>query len=268
MSLAFTEHNADRASTIVLLHGGGGGGWMWTPQLEALSGYHLILVDLPEHGASREARPFAIESAAQQINELIAERAHEGRAIVIGASLGAQVALQLVASAPHRVSRAMLTGTLVRPIFGASLANWMARAYWPFKDAPWLVRANMKSLGIPLAYFAQFAAESRALTLETFLRITRENTAFRAPEALTTCDVPLLVLVGSREPSVMKKSARDIASLAPAARAYCVEGAVHNWSMADPALFNATTLAWLEDKPLPPALRPIEAPTRALPAAT
>lgn len=263
MSLAVAEHGHDRTHTVVLLHGGGGGGWMWAPQLEALSAYHVLVPDLPEHGASRTAGPFSIASAASAIAALVAARAHGGRAVVIGASLGAQIALQLVATAPERVSRAMLTGALVRPVFGASLAPWMARSYWPFKDAPWLVRANMKSLGIPMEFFEPFAAETRATTLEAFLRITGENTAFRAPEALANCDVPMLVLVGSREPGVMLKSARDLAALVPTARAYRVEGASHNWSMETPALFNETARAWLDDAPLPASLRAIEGPPRA-----
>lgn len=230
---------------------------MWSAQLPALDGFHVLVVDLPEHGESRGEGPFSIARSATMLAELLRDRAHDGRAAVVGLSLGAQVALQLTSDAPAQVERLFATGTLVRPIFGASAASWMARAYWPFKDAPWLVRMNMRSLGVPEEYFDLFAAETKAMTIEALLRISEENVRFRVPSALGAANVPATIVVGAKEPSVMRASAEDIRSAMPSARAYCARGQVHNWPMANAALFNASMLAWLDDRPLPDALEPI-----------
>jgi pimeloyl-ACP methyl ester carboxylesterase len=192
------------------------------------------------------------------VDELVRDRAHGGRASVVGLSLGAQVALQWLSLGTNRVARALLSGTLVRPIFGASLARLSARMYWPFKDAPWLVRANMKSLGIPPQFFDRFAADTRALTLDAFVRITEENMRFRIPAGLDRDGVaPALVLVGQREPSVMHSSARDIVTAMPNATGFVVEGASHNWPMESPARFNDAMRAWLDAREMPAWLQPI-----------
>jgi pimeloyl-ACP methyl ester carboxylesterase len=258
VTLSVRELGDRSGRTVVLLHGGGGAGWMWEPQLEALSDVHVLVPDLPEHGQSRDAGPFSIESAARMLDELVRDRANGGRASVVGLSLGAQVALRWLALSTGRVDRALLSGTLVRPVFGASLARWSAKAYWPFKDAPWLVRANMKSLGIPPRFFEAFAAETRALELEAFVRITEENTRFRVPSGLDREGVaPALVLVGQRELSVMVRSARDLLAAMPRARGFVVDGASHNWSMETPERFNEVLRAWLEERALPEWLRPL-----------
>ncbi len=258
MTLAVQEFGAHNARTVVLVHGGGAAGWMWSAQREALGGFHVLVPDLPEHGESRAEGPFSIARSAERLAAVIEQSAHDGRASVVGLSLGGQVALQLVSVTQGQIERLLVSGALVRPLFGASAAAWMARAYWPFKDAAWLVRTNMRALGIPDEWFELFAAETRATTLDAFLRISAENVGFRVPKNLGQSRVPATVVVGEREPSVMLASARDLAAAMPTARAFRVKGAGHNWPMQSAALFNAAMLAWLEDQPLPDALVPID----------
>ena len=92
MDLFFKEYGADHEQTIVLLHGGGGAGWMWQPQIERLTDYHLLVPDLPEHGQSRAIQPFTFPDAAAQVAELIEAKAHGGtrtcRRIVAGRANG------------------------------------------------------------------------------------------------------------------------------------------------------------------------------------
>ena len=98
MSLFVRESGPVSAPTIVFLHGGGVSGWSWQPQIEAFPDYHLLVPDLPEHGRSLAEAPFTFPDAAARIADLIRDRGHDGRAHVIGLSLGAQTAIQLLAS--------------------------------------------------------------------------------------------------------------------------------------------------------------------------
>ena len=76
MALFVAEYGPCDAETIVFLHGGGGAGWMWQPQVDVLSAdYHLLVPDLPEQGRSTDAGPFSMITAAEQIAQLVAERA-------------------------------------------------------------------------------------------------------------------------------------------------------------------------------------------------
>ena len=255
MSLFFTEFGSGNSQTVVLLHGGGGAGWMWQPQIEQLTDYHLLVPDLPEHGQSRSIQPFTFADAAAQVAELIKAKAHGGRAHVVGLSLGAQTTVQLLIQSPDVVDHAIISGALVRSIPGIGLTRLMTQMYWPFKDAAWLIRANMKSYGIPDKFFAEFAADTKAMTLDSFVRVTTANATFRIPPQLDRVSVPTLLLVGQKELKLMHDSTHDLLKAMPSAQGYVVANAIHNWSMQLPDLFTQTVRAWITNRVLPPALK-------------
>ncbi len=251
MELYFKEYGVDNEQTIALLHGGGGAGWMWQPQIERLTDYHLLVPDLPEHGTSRDIRPFAFINAAAQVAGLIKAKAHGGRAHVVGLSLGAQTAVQMLSQSPDVIDHAVISGALVRSIPGVGLTRLMTQLYWPFKDAAWLIRANMKSYGIPDRFFPEFAADTKAMTLDSFVRVTMANASFRVPPQLDWVNVPTLLLVGQKELKVMHDSTRDLLTAIPSAQGCVVAKAIHNWSMQLPDLFTDTVRAWITDRVLP-----------------
>jgi pimeloyl-ACP methyl ester carboxylesterase len=257
MSLFFKEFGSSNSQTVVLLHGGGGAGWMWQPQIEQLTDYHLLVPDLPEHGQSRALQPFTFADAAAQVAELIKAKARGGRAHVVGLSLGAQTIVQLLSQSPDVIDYAVISGALVRSIPGIGLTRLMTQLYWPFKDAAWLIRANMKSYGIPDKFYAEFAADTQAMTLDSFVRVTTANAMFRIPPNLDRVSVPALLLVGQKELKLMHDSTRDLLKAMPSAQGCIVANAIHNWSMQLPDLFAQTVRAWITDRELPQALAPL-----------
>jgi pimeloyl-ACP methyl ester carboxylesterase len=258
MPLHLAEFGPADAPSILFLHGGGVGGWSWRPQIEAFQAdYHLLVPDLPEHGQSLEVTPFSMTDAAARMAELIHKRAHGGHAHVVGLSLGAQVGVALLAVAGRLVDRALLSGTLLRPLPGGSLIEPTLWLYAPFKNIPYLIRLNQQSLGVPAAYSAEFAQDTRRSTTRALTNILKANMAFREPPGLTRLKNPTLVLVGEKEPSLMRRSARQLAASMTGATAYMVQGMIHNWPLASPDLFNRTLRAWLTEQPLPAELVPV-----------
>jgi pimeloyl-ACP methyl ester carboxylesterase len=251
MTLFFKEFGAGNAHTIVLLHGGGGAGWMWQPQIEQLADFHLLVPDLPEHGQSRAIQPFTFVDAAAQVADLIKAKAHGGRAHIVGLSLGAQTTVQLLSQSPEVIDHAVISGALVRSIPGMSLTRLMTQMYWPFKDASWLIRANMKSYGVPDQYFAEFTADTKALTLDSFVRVTTANAMFRVPARLDRATVPTLLLVGQKELKLMHDSMHDLLKAMPSAQGCVVTNAIHNWNLQLPEVFAQTVRAWITDRALP-----------------
>ncbi|MFA4932192.1 MAG: alpha/beta hydrolase [Caldisericia bacterium] len=161
MGMYVQEVGPARAPTIVLLHGAGVGGWMWRDTMAELSEVHLLVPDMPEQGQSHDAGLFSIAATVRLVADLIAERAHGGRAFVAGLSLGAQVTVALLGSRPDVVLGAFVSGTLVRPIAGVGLVNAMLPLYMPIRNARWLVRANMKTLEVPASLRATLHARQR-----------------------------------------------------------------------------------------------------------
>ncbi len=113
MDLFVRESGAVGAPAIVFLHGGEYSGRSWQPVVDRLQRYHCLVPDLPQHGRSIRHRPFEMVGAAAAVAELIYARVGAGRVHVVGFSLGAQVGVQLLATAPELVDRAVLCGTLV-----------------------------------------------------------------------------------------------------------------------------------------------------------
>ena len=258
MPLHVAEYGPAAAPSILFLHGGGVGGWSWRPQIEAFQNdYHLLVPDLPEHGQSLDVAPFSMTNAAARMAELIHKRAHDGHAHVVGLSLGAQVGVALLAVAGRLVDRALLSGVSLRPIPGASLIGPSLWLYAPFKNIPYLIKLNQQNLGVPAAYSAEFAEDTRRTTTRALANIFKANLAFREPPGLTRLKNPTLVLVGEKEPRLMRRSARQLAASMTGATAYMVQGMIHNWPLAAPELFNRTLRAWLTDQPLPAELVPV-----------
>ena len=103
MSLYISESGPSDAPSLVFLHGGGVSGWMWQPQVQAFADYHCLVPDLPEHGRSLAEKLLTIEDSATRVAQLYRERAHRGKAHVVGISLGAQVIVALLSQAPELV---------------------------------------------------------------------------------------------------------------------------------------------------------------------
>ena len=272
MTLHFQETDNPSAPTILLVHGGGGAGWLWKPQVERLREFHCLVPDLPQHGQSSHELPFSIANSAGLLADLIRNRAHQGKANVVGLSVGAQVALALLAQAPELVERAVLSSALVSPSPGMKLLTpgVVACSYrWfvaPFKQNDWWVRINMKyAAGVPETYFDDFRRSFQDLTESSFTNLIIENQRFRLPSGLQRVRTPTLVVCGRSEYRAMRRSVRVISDALPNARGYAVHhapklslAAEHNWNLTAPDLFTELVRAWCEGRPLPESFQSLD----------
>lgn len=257
MDLYFKETGASNHETIIFLHGGGISSWMWDKQLEALKDYHCLVPDLPEHGRSIEMKPFTMKGSAKMIIDLIKERSLNGKAHVIGLSLGAQITVQILTMAPKVVDHALISGALTREIYGPKtlkMLNVLFKAYIPFKDIDFLIKLNMKSNGIPLEYFDEFKKDTKTLTLSSLRNVIKENMSFRIQDELCKAKNPVLITVGEKEQKIAYKSAIDLNKCLPNSKAYKVTNLGHSWPLESSKLFSDVLRAWINDKPLPKAL--------------
>lgn len=238
---------------IVFLHGAGLSGRMWQPQMERLTNYYCLAPDLPEQGRSLDVAPFQLEDAARRVIELIAERVPGKRAHLVGLSLGAAVALAIMRLAPTYVDHVIITGTAPLKAYGK-----FAIALIPlmkFFNIEKQVDASYKQFGIPEAYRATFREDLLLATTPAFTRHSIE--ALIDLNDLLPCesDVPTLVAVGAKENGVAKGGARKFAACLKHSQMIVVPGVGHVWNLQAPDLFTETVRNWIEDRPLPDALR-------------
>jgi 2-hydroxy-6-oxonona-2,4-dienedioate hydrolase len=98
-------------TSLVFVHGLMGGSQQWEPQLEALSGFDSVALDLPGFGENAQTKALTSISdfADWALDELTARGVQ--RFNLVGHSMGGMVAQEMVAQAPERVDRLVLYGT-------------------------------------------------------------------------------------------------------------------------------------------------------------
>src|SRR5690625_3781580 len=114
MVLHYEEFGNKDATLMVFLHGGGVSSWMWEKHIQYFTHFHCVTVDLPEQGRSDRKTKFSISLSAEKIIELIEEIANGKKIVLIGFSLGAQVAIQILSKKPNLIDYAILNSALVR----------------------------------------------------------------------------------------------------------------------------------------------------------
>lgn len=252
---ACAEAGPADAPTILLVHGAGVAGWMWHKQVAVLKeSYHCLIPDLPDHGQSRSI-PFAgMEAVAGGLMELIRAKAHGGKAIVIGHSLGAKLVAFMLALPDNGIEQAVIASALFRPMAMVAWASRRAMVDWTVSltRVGWLMRLQEKVNNFgDAAMDAAARAETANLSADGMFRYMQAfTTSMTLPPALAGCAVPVLVVHASAEGRAMAGSVDDLLALNPGFRAVRIRKANHLYPIGKPELFNHLVLAWIDGRVL------------------
>jgi len=245
----YTRTTGSPSSPAVLfLHGGPLSGKMWQPVTDLLPDVYCVAADMPGHGESR-SEAFTLKKAAFATADWIRRNLPEGKATVVGHSLGGAVTLTLLKEAPEVVERAMVSGT------AAGLSRWLgevailsARMLSLYRPQT-LARMTIRQMRIPAPYHPLVADDLLLSADVEYNRLVFRQLMEMPLPPPPAC--PLLVCVGSKETPAAKDSAKKLLELYPAARGIEAQDLGHVWMLENPALFAATLRAWLHNQPMP-----------------
>jgi pimeloyl-ACP methyl ester carboxylesterase len=243
------EH-AGAGRPVVLLHAGIADSRMWAPQWTTWP-KRFTVTRLDLRGFGRSGRPVgAFSHAGDVLAELDASRID--RALLVGASFGGLVALDLAAARPNRVSGLVLADA---PLPGY---DWSAemRAFSDAEDAALEAGDLEAATEVNVDFWLPTAPERlraaiRAQQLDAF----RLQVPDEADESLLTDDLvgrlptiacPTLVLAGERDVADFRAIADLLAARLPNARRATVADAGHLPSLEQPERFDAVVLPFLE----------------------
>jgi pimeloyl-ACP methyl ester carboxylesterase len=233
---------------LFLLHGGGLGPWSWNRHVQVLqNSFRCIVPPLPGH-QPHAANTFDFVAARDELIAMLEQ--YDGQAVVAGLSLGGQLALDIVATRPDLVRRAVISGANVAGIPGLRFFIPLLPVMAPVKGMASMQRLSARTSSIPAEEIPDFCRSSAALTSAGLASIFRESAAYRLPSDAKLSKV--LGLVGSKEPRVIQRSAATLA--AHGAQVARVPGGKHTWPLAEPALFAGAVVAWAESSELPATL--------------
>lgn len=250
MNLFVRESGPVGAPAVIFLHGGEVSGRSWQPVVERMQRYRCLIPDLPHHGKSVLQGPFEMGAAAAAVAELIRARVGTGRVHVVGHSLGAQVGVQLVATAPELVDRAVLCGTIVdampvvrltAPLLG--LVAWIQRSV--------TIRRNARLVRAPSAKVDGYREDVRLMLPAQMAHLVEASAGFTLPEELGQSDSATLFLTGSNEMRLIHRSAEALAQRMPNGVSGVAIGMDHDWPVRYPDVFSRTVDGWLTDTAMP-----------------
>lgn len=252
MTLCYQEYGDKNTPLIVFLHGGGVSSWMWDKQIKYLKkDYHCVTADLPEQGLNAQYGKFSIKSSAYEIIELIEAIAKGKRVTVIGFSLGAQVLVQICSISPNLIDYAIINSALVKPAkAGAKFIDPLIRLTFPLIKNRTFSKLQAKTLFIGEEYFEKYYSESSQMERDTLVRILKENMLFEIPADFTKAKGKILVTVGEKEKTVMRKSALELVNSNENCTGVIISGIGHGAPLAKPDLFNQMINKWMNNEEL------------------
>lgn len=252
LALHFTEFGDKSKPLMIFLHGGGVGNWMWDKQIQYFTHYHCVVPILPEHGIKNDEVKFSIKHSAEELIKLIEEKAEGKKVIVIGFSLGSQVIIQMLSMKPNLVDIAIINSASVRPMpISKKLIKPMISLAFPLIKYRWFSKLQAKTLYIGEDYFEKYYEESCQIKRDTLVRVLEENMSFELPKEFKNATGRILVTVGEKEKSIMKKSAKDIVEENSNCTGVVVPKIGHGAPLAIPDFFNRMVEVWITEGKLP-----------------
>ncbi|PJF30874.1 MAG: hypothetical protein CUN52_03475 [Phototrophicales bacterium] len=241
--------------SIVFLHGIGTSSWMWWMQVEALSGFHCLTIDLPGHGRSNHIAWHSFADTAHKVATIIQEHATNGRAHIVGLSLGGYIALVMLQHHADILNHVIVSGVTIELMPNRSLLNpqlWLMS--FLFKRR-WFLKMQANSLHLPANKKTAFIENLQAMSMTTYRKIAEEAVDFYIPPTLNQVMNPTLVVAGGRESKIITQSVYAIPQIMPNAQGWFAPKPGHGWNVEAPTLFNAMIQAWIDNKPLPSQLQ-------------
>lgn len=217
---------------------------MWAPQVARLADtYRIITLDLPGHGV-RGHEPFTLDSAADVVAQAIDEAA-DGRAIVVGLSLGGYVAMHVAARTPVRVRGLVIAGATAEPVGLRAL---------PF-HALAIILSTFDGHGIDALNRWFFGARFEPAIAGPIIRggfwpsggaeALRSLIGHRFKPSLAAYDGPCLLLNGSWDVT-FRLDQRGFAAAARDARSLRLAGALHLSNLERPDEFSTAVRRFAE----------------------
>lgn len=251
--LHYTAYNPAGHTTVVLIHGALVSGLYWDLVVPYLpSSYHLLVPDLPGHGKSQEITPFSVDLSARLIADLVRTHAINGSALIIGHSLGAQVAIRLASARPDMVNSVFISGFEIFP--RTALTPYIPYAAWAMPRVENCLPRSLISWGMDGADIPRIDTSSCTLDLCRQIVSPETPTQWPSPWPART----LIVAAGKGGFIPTSDHPHDAVKLMEIGRELNIETAAythldmrHPWNRQAPQLFAETAQAWFEQKKLP-----------------
>ncbi len=236
---------------LLLVHGSGGASGMWgEPALAHLSGYRILAVDLPGHGASDDpagAERVRLDSVLDDLTRVL-DVAGVRSCPWVGYSMGGRIALAAAVLHSSRVTRLVLESASPgiadereradRRVRDHELATRIEREGVEAWAQEWerqpLFAGRTSAAGPAAAGFVALRRANRATSLAAWLRGMGSGVQPEFWGRLARIDVPTLLLTGEHDRKYTAIASR-MSRMLPTSEQVVVPGAGHTVHLETPA---------------------------------
>lgn len=208
--LIFKQFGNSKLPVIILLHGGGLSWWSWEKEIELLQNKFCIVTPIIDgHGEDYDTTFISIEDSANNVINYIKTH-HSGKVFAIcGLSIGAQIVVEILSKENDITANAVIESALVCPMkFTTALTVPIYNVFYPLIKKRWYAKLQAKTLNVPDELFENYFQDSSPMTKETLINITKSNGLYSLSPSIQNTNANILILVGEKEISIMKKSAK------------------------------------------------------------
>lgn len=210
--MIFKETSNKDCPTIILLHGGGLSNWSLQKIVNQLqTDFHVVIPIIDGHGEDGEEEFISIlDSANKLINYIDTEC--NGKVFAIGGlSIGAQIVTEILSQRENIADNAIIESALVYPIKGITAATIPAyKLCYGLLKKRWFSRMQAKSLCVSPDMFEIYYKDSLKISKQSLINITLSNGNYELKHSISNTKAKVLIIVGEKEISIMKKSAQRL----------------------------------------------------------
>lgn len=249
--MQFREAGSRDKPTVILLHGGGLSWWSLHEVIDGLKGrYHVVTPILDGHGEDGGETFTSIEQSAQKLIGYI-DAAHNGSVFALGGlSIGAQIAAEVLSQRADIAKYAILESALAFPMKSVyALAAPMCHCSYGLIKQRWFARLQGKSLCLPDDMLERYYSDSLRISKQSLLNMMLSNSSYSLKKSLAHTRANVLVIVGEREPGVMKRSAQALHLSIPQSMLYVAPAMRHGeLSLMHPKKYMTILRAFFHDE--------------------
>lgn len=221
----FDHYGDETKPAIVFLHGA----FFVHPfgrQYPLAEKYFLTVPHLPGYGKEAD-RTFRADEVLRELREFIT--ALDRKVILIGFSLGAQLAVQLTADHPDLFNGAIFVSPwLIKDETTLGKAFTANRKQWKTLQHPFAARIIGLMNGLPKAQRKAFAEQMQHVSEETLKHSVYTGITLDSVNHFTSVTVPTIALAGAEEPPEMVESVRQLQAMNANCHAEIWKKAAHN----------------------------------------
>ena len=226
--MKYAEYGLTKNETVIFLHGGGLAPWNYCDIAEQLKDRFYIIIHVLDGHNGSDTDFTTIENNADEIIHYVDENFCGNIFMICGLSLGGQILTEILAKRKDICRYAIIESTLVIPMKRtyAFIQPFFSICY-PLIKKRWFARLQFKTLHIKENLFEDYYKDSAAISKENMIAFLKANSDYKLKESIKESQARVLVLVGSKESKIMKKSAEIMYEQIPNASLEVLPGYYH-----------------------------------------